>query len=166
MLSVANQGLQKSSAEPSGFFEGQPDCCHAEAFCQHSVVEPHDRQLLGHCDSRRPGAGQNTGRECIMMSHDDRRALLTSKEAGGGFLCQCDVVGDAARLIECTPHAVATQHHRRHIGFRTLRFAHIHDAAVVSTGNTGGGVGGEYPLQDGFGWTNGVTLKLLDLYGT
>jgi alpha,alpha-trehalase len=28
-----------------------------------------------------------------------------------------------------------------------------------------GGGGGEYPLQDGFGWTNGVTLKLLDLYG-
>lgn len=28
----------------------------------------------------------------------------------------------------------------------------------------GGGGGGEYPLQDGFGWTNGVTLKLLDLY--
>ncbi|MCQ4052018.1 hypothetical protein FK514_29370, partial [Klebsiella pneumoniae] len=22
-----------------------------------------------------------------------------------------------------------------------------------------GGGGGEYPLQDGFGWTNGVTLK-------
>lgn len=32
---------------------------------------------------------------------------------------------------------------------------------VNSTG-TGGG-GGEYPLQDGFGWTNGVTLKMLDL---
>ncbi|MCA3821814.1 MAG: hypothetical protein IOB05_01975, partial [Burkholderia sp.] len=29
----------------------------------------------------------------------------------------------------------------------------------------GGGGGGEYPLQDGFGWTNGVTLKLLGLYG-
>ena len=29
----------------------------------------------------------------------------------------------------------------------------------------GGGGGGEYPLQDGFGWTNGVTLKFLDLYG-
>ncbi|WP_075181049.1 alpha,alpha-trehalase TreA [Pantoea sp. 1.19] len=28
----------------------------------------------------------------------------------------------------------------------------------------GGGGGGEYPLQDGFGWTNGVTLKLLDKY--
>ncbi|MEW5287609.1 alpha,alpha-trehalase TreA [Erwinia papayae] len=28
----------------------------------------------------------------------------------------------------------------------------------------GGGGGGEYPLQDGFGWTNGVTLKLMDLY--
>jgi alpha,alpha-trehalase len=27
-----------------------------------------------------------------------------------------------------------------------------------------GGGGGEYPLQDGFGWTNGVVLKLLALY--
>ncbi|MCP4386523.1 MAG: trehalase, partial [Hyphomicrobiales bacterium] len=26
------------------------------------------------------------------------------------------------------------------------------------------GGGGEYPLQDGFGWTNGVTIGLLDLY--
>lgn len=32
----------------------------------------------------------------------------------------------------------------------------------VSTTGTGGG-GGEYPLQDGFGWTNGVTLKMLDM---
>jgi alpha,alpha-trehalase len=24
-----------------------------------------------------------------------------------------------------------------------------------------GGGGGEYPLQDGFGWTNGVTCRLL-----
>ena len=29
----------------------------------------------------------------------------------------------------------------------------------------GQGGGGEYPLQDGFGWTNGVTLKLMSLYG-
>ncbi|RWR01856.1 trehalase [[Pantoea] beijingensis] len=28
----------------------------------------------------------------------------------------------------------------------------------------GAGGGGEYPLQDGFGWTNGVTLKLIDMY--
>ncbi|MFL9922110.1 alpha,alpha-trehalase TreA [Paraburkholderia fungorum] len=35
---------------------------------------------------------------------------------------------------------------------------------VVEGAGTGGGGGGEYPLQDGFGWTNGVTLKLLDLY--
>jgi alpha,alpha-trehalase len=27
-----------------------------------------------------------------------------------------------------------------------------------------GGGGGEYPLQDGFGWTNGVALKLMALY--
>jgi alpha,alpha-trehalase len=24
--------------------------------------------------------------------------------------------------------------------------------------------GGEYPLQDGFGWTNGVLLKLMNIY--
>jgi alpha,alpha-trehalase len=34
---------------------------------------------------------------------------------------------------------------------------------AVEGSATGGG--GEYPLQDGFGWTNGVTLRLLDLYG-
>jgi alpha,alpha-trehalase len=33
---------------------------------------------------------------------------------------------------------------------------------VVTTGRSSGG--GEYPLQDGFGWTNGVTRKLFDLY--
>ena len=27
------------------------------------------------------------------------------------------------------------------------------------------GGGGEYPLQDGFGWTNGVTRRLISLYG-
>ena len=25
--------------------------------------------------------------------------------------------------------------------------------------------GGEYPSQDGFGWTNGVLLKLISMYG-
>ncbi len=33
---------------------------------------------------------------------------------------------------------------------------------VVTPGRRGGG--GEYPLQDGFGWTNGVTRQLLALY--
>jgi alpha,alpha-trehalase len=27
------------------------------------------------------------------------------------------------------------------------------------------GGGGEYPLQDGFGWTNGVTRRLMSMYG-
>lgn len=35
---------------------------------------------------------------------------------------------------------------------------------VVDGKGLGGGGGGEYALQDGFGWTNGVTLKLLDKY--
>ncbi|WP_416412694.1 alpha,alpha-trehalase TreA [Pantoea sp. App145] len=35
---------------------------------------------------------------------------------------------------------------------------------VVEGAQLGGGGGGEYPLQDGFGWTNGVTLMLLDKY--
>jgi len=30
--------------------------------------------------------------------------------------------------------------------------------------DSGEGAGGEYPVQDGFGWTNGVLLKLLALY--
>jgi alpha,alpha-trehalase len=33
---------------------------------------------------------------------------------------------------------------------------------VVATGKAGGG--GEYPTQDGFGWTNGVMRKLMQLY--
>lgn len=33
---------------------------------------------------------------------------------------------------------------------------------VISIGRSGGG--GEYPLQDGFGWTNGVMRKLMALY--
>ncbi|WP_053213849.1 alpha,alpha-trehalase TreA [Pseudomonas sp. Q12-87] len=33
------------------------------------------------------------------------------------------------------------------------------------SGQGNGGGGGEYELQDGFGWTNGVTLKLLGKYG-
>jgi alpha,alpha-trehalase len=33
---------------------------------------------------------------------------------------------------------------------------------VVDTSLTAGG--GEYPLQDGFGWTNGVLLKLMNRY--
>jgi alpha,alpha-trehalase len=33
---------------------------------------------------------------------------------------------------------------------------------VIATGRLGGG--GEYPLQDGFGWTNGVMRKLMVLY--
>ena len=35
---------------------------------------------------------------------------------------------------------------------------------VVEGRKLGGGGGGEYPLQDGFGWTNGVTIMLLDTY--
>ncbi|AKC32112.1 alpha,alpha-trehalase TreA [Candidatus Pantoea carbekii] len=35
---------------------------------------------------------------------------------------------------------------------------------IVEGYDLGGGGGGEYPLQDGFGWTNGVTLMLLDKY--
>ena len=35
----------------------------------------------------------------------------------------------------------------------------------IGAGPEFGGGGGEYPLQDGFGWTNGVTRRLLELYG-
>jgi alpha,alpha-trehalase len=32
----------------------------------------------------------------------------------------------------------------------------------IETGEAGGG--GEYPVQDGFGWTNGVTRALIAQY--
>jgi len=31
-------------------------------------------------------------------------------------------------------------------------------------GNSGEAAGGEYPVQDGFGWTNGILVKLLAVY--
>jgi len=36
------------------------------------------------------------------------------------------------------------------------------DAPISPIERPGGG--GEYPTQDGFGWTNGVTRKLMALY--
>ncbi|EHC31331.1 cytoplasmic trehalase [Salmonella enterica subsp. enterica serovar Alachua str. R6-377] len=35
----------------------------------------------------------------------------------------------------------------------------------ISGGTPREGGGGEYPLQDGFGWTNGVVRRLIGLYG-
>ncbi|WMJ71235.1 alpha,alpha-trehalase TreA [Stenotrophomonas sp. 24(2023)] len=57
----------------------------------------------------------------------------------------------------------------RQIGVRFLRTVQavydrdgkLVEKYVVDGSATGGG-GGEYPLQDGFGWSNGVTLALLD----
>ncbi|MFT4248906.1 MAG: alpha,alpha-trehalase TreA [Pseudomonas sp.] len=44
-------------------------------------------------------------------------------------------------------------------------YARQHKLVEKYDAEDGEGGGGEYPLQDGFGWTNGVTLKLLSLYG-
>lgn len=35
----------------------------------------------------------------------------------------------------------------------------------IADGISREGGGGEYPLQDGFGWTNGVARRLIGLYG-
>ena len=35
----------------------------------------------------------------------------------------------------------------------------------IACGTPREGGGGEYPLQDGFGWTNGVVRRLIGLYG-
>ena len=57
----------------------------------------------------------------------------------------------------------------RQLGVRFLRTVQsVYDREgklvekYVVDGSAGGGGGGEYPLQDGFGWSNGVTLALLD----
>lgn len=66
------------------------------------------------------------------------------------------------------------QHYRedalaRQIGvrfLRTVQTVYDRDGKLVEKyvvdGSAAGGGGGEYPLQDGFGWSNGVTLALLD----
>jgi alpha,alpha-trehalase len=49
----------------------------------------------------------------------------------------------------------------------TVTTAYQHSGRLVEKYNVlseGGGSGGEYPLQDGFGWTNGVTRHLMALY--
>ncbi|WP_313207157.1 alpha,alpha-trehalase TreA [Stenotrophomonas sp.] len=49
---------------------------------------------------------------------------------------------------------------------RTVQSVYDRDGKLVEKyvvdGSASGGGGGEYPLQDGFGWSNGVTLALLD----
>ncbi|MGH8037045.1 MAG: alpha,alpha-trehalase TreA [Stenotrophomonas sp.] len=49
---------------------------------------------------------------------------------------------------------------------RTVQAVYDRDGKLVEKyvvdGSAGGGGGGEYPLQDGFGWSNGVALALLD----
>jgi alpha,alpha-trehalase len=44
-------------------------------------------------------------------------------------------------------------------------YARDHKLVEKYAADGGGGGGGEYPLQDGFGWSNGVTVRLLELYG-
>ncbi len=60
-----------------------------------------------------------------------------------------------ARIIACRWLSNVAAVYRR-----TGRLVEKYD--VVDTGRKGGG--GEYPAQDGFGWTNGVTERLLQLY--
>ena len=38
-------------------------------------------------------------------------------------------------------------------------------AMIALTAERKAGGGGEYPTQDGFGWTNGVVRRLIGLYG-
>nr|WP_285229198.1 trehalase family glycosidase [Pseudomonas fluorescens] len=56
---------------------------------------------------------------------------------------------------------------RRHLmnagSFRRKENKRVEKYAVSGQGDGGGD--GEYELQDGFGWTNEVTLKLLNKYG-
>jgi alpha,alpha-trehalase len=63
---------------------------------------------------------------------------------------------------------LAEQIGRRFLGVVTALYARsqkLVEKYVVEGGAAAGGGGGEYPLQDGFGWTNGVSVALLRLYG-
>jgi alpha,alpha-trehalase len=63
---------------------------------------------------------------------------------------------------------LAEQIGKRFLGQVTALYARsqkLVEKYVVDSGSAEGGGGGEYPLQDGFGWTNGVSVALLRLYG-
>jgi alpha,alpha-trehalase len=45
----------------------------------------------------------------------------------------------------------------------TGKLVEKYDIDAATPGVSAGG--GEYPLQDGFGWTNGVVRRLIGLYG-
>ncbi|GLQ51933.1 alpha,alpha-trehalase TreF [Dyella flava] len=64
---------------------------------------------------------------------------------------QCDLSEDIAHRWLCT------------VGCLYQRESKLVEKYVLDAppGGTVGGGGGEYPLQDGFGWTNGVTRRLL-----
>ena len=50
---------------------------------------------------------------------------------------------------------------------RLVSDVYLHNGKLLEKYNVqdpGPGGGGEYPLQDGFGWTNGVTVAFFDLY--
>jgi alpha,alpha-trehalase len=65
-------------------------------------------------------------------------------------------------------HALAQRIGSRFLARVQALFAQQHKLVekYAVDGQAKGGGGGEYALQDGFGWTNGVTLLLLDLYST
>lgn len=49
-----------------------------------------------------------------------------------------------------------------YLGFQTTRMMHEKYNALIPGAS---GSGGEYPPQIGFGWTNGVTIEFLSVYG-
>jgi len=65
-----------------------------------------------------------------------------------------DLLGDEiARSWLKTVHDFYQQHHK------------LIEKYHISGDTSRAGGGGEYPLQDGFGWTNGVVRRLIGLYG-
>ena len=62
--------------------------------------------------------------------------------------------GDLARTIATRWIATVTRAYRE-----TGKLLEKYDVQEAAPGG-----GGEYPLQDGFGWTNGVTRELLERY--
>jgi alpha,alpha-trehalase len=62
---------------------------------------------------------------------------------------------------------LARQIGTRFLGLVTALYARsqkLVEKYALESGAAEGGGGGEYPLQDGFGWTNGVSVMLLELY--
>ena len=112
-----------------------------------------------------------TIRESLLMPHGLATTLETSGQQwdapNGWAPLQWIAVdglrrnGEAALAADIARRWVAEN---TRVYCRTGKLVEKYNVGDLRNSEGGEGAGGEYPVQDGFGWTNGVLIKLLEIY--